>query len=156
MDKEAFEASMREQAVSQVKLDLAFEKIAEIEKIEVSAEDIDAEYAKLAEMYGIEVEKIKNLIAEDMLKADLLTEKVMNFVTENAKAVKPGKKPAAKKAPAKKAAAKKDGEAEAEKKPAAKKAPAKKAAAKKDDEAEAEKKPAAKKTAAKKKAEDAE
>ena len=178
MDKEAFEASMREQAVSQVKLDLAFEKIAEIEKIEVSAEDIDAEYAKLAEMYGIEVEKIKNLIAEDMLKADLLTEKVMNFVTENAKAVKPGKKPAAKKAPAKKAAAKKDGEAEkkpaaekapakkaaakkddeaeAEKKPAAKKAPAKKAAAKKDDEAEAEKKPAAKKTTAKKKAEDAE
>ena len=150
MDKEAFEASMREQAVSQVKLDLAFEKIAEIEKIEVSAEDIDAEYAKLAEMYGIEVEKIKNLIAEDMLKADLLTEKVMNFVTENAKAVKPGKKPAAKKAPAKKAAAKKDDEAEAEKKPAAKKAPAKKAAAKKDDEAEAEKKPAAKKAPAKK------
>ena len=150
MDKEAFEASMREQAVSQVKLDLAFEKIAEIEKIEVSAEDIDAEYAKLAEMYGIEVEKIKNLIAEDMLKADLLTEKVMNFVTENAKAVKPGKKPAAKKAPAKKAAAKKDDEAEAEKKPAAKKAPAKKASAKKDDEAEAEKKPAAKKAPAKK------
>ncbi len=128
MEKEAFEASMREQAVSQVKLDLAFGKIAEIEKIEVSAEDVEVEYGKLAEMYGIEVDKIKNLIAEDMLKADLLTEKVMNFVTENAKAVKPGKKPAAKKPAAKKTAAKKD-EAEAEKKLAAKKTTAKKKAA---------------------------
>ena len=113
-----------------------------------------------AKMYGMEVEKIKSLIAEDLLKADLLKEKVVKFVVDNAKALKPGKKAAAKKAPAKKAAAKKTDDAEAaEKKPAAKKAPAKKAAAKKD-EGEAEKKapakkPAAKKTAAKK-ADDAE
>ena len=159
-DKEAFESSMREQAVSQVKLGLALDKIAEDEKIEVSAEDIEEEFKKLAEMYGMEVEKIKSLIAEDLLKADLLKEKVVKFVVDNAKALKPGKKPAAKKAPAKKAAAKKTDDAEAaEKKPAAKKAPAKKAAAKKD-EGEAEKKapakkPAAKKTAAKK-ADDAE
>ena len=149
-DKEAFESSMREQAVSQVKLGLALDKIAEDEKIEVSAEDIEEEFKKLAEMYGMEVEKIKSLIAEDLLK-----EKVVKFVVDNAKALKPGKKAAAKKAPAKKAAAKKTDDAEAaEKKPAAKKAPAKKAAAKKD-EGEAEKKapakkPAAKKTAAKK------
>ena len=154
-DKEAFESSMREQAVSQVKLGLALDKIAEDEKIEVSAEDIEEEFKKLAEMYGMEVEKIKSLIAEDLLKADLLKEKVVKFVVDNAKALKPGKKAAAKKAPAKKAAAKKTDDAEAaEKKPAAKKAPAKKAAAKKD-EGEAEKKapakkPAAKKTAAKK------
>ena len=154
-DKEAFESSMREQAVSQVKLGLALDKIAEDEKIEVSAEDIEEEFKKLAEMYGMEVEKIKSLIAEDLLKADLLKEKVVKFVVDNAKALKPGKK-----APAKKAAAKKTDDAEAaEKKPAAKKAPAKKAAAKKD-EGEVEKKapakkPAAKKTAAKK-ADDAE
>lgn len=169
-DKEAFESSMREQAVSQVKLGLALDKIAEDEKIEVSAEDIEEEFKKLAEMYGMEVEKIKSLIAEDLLKADLLKEKVVKFVVDNAKALKPGKKAAAKKAPAKKAAAKKADDAEAaakktddaeaaEKKPAAKKVPAKKAAAKKD-EGEAEKKaptkkPAAKKTAAKK-ADDAE
>ena len=159
-DKKAFESSMREQAVSQVKLGLALDKIAEDEKIEVSAEDIEEEFKKLAEMYGMEVEKIKSLIAEDLLKADLLKEKVVKFVVDNAKALKPGKKAAAKKAPAKKAAAKKTDDAEAaEKKPAAKKAPAKKAAAKKD-EGEAEKKapakkPAAKKTAAKK-ADDAE
>ena len=154
-DKEAFEKSMREQAVSQVKLGLALDKIAEDEKIEVSAEDIEEEFKKLAEMYGMEVEKIKSLIAEDLLKADLLKEKVVKFVVDNAKALKPGKKAAAKKAPAKKTD---DAEA-AEKKPAAKKAPAKKAAAKKD-EGEVEKKapakkPAAKKTAAKK-ADDAE
>ena len=161
-DKEAFESSMREQAVSQVKLGLALDKIAEDEKIEVSAEDIEEEFKKLAEMYGMEVEKIKSLITEDLLKADLLKEKVVKFVVDNAKALKPGKKAAAKKAPAKKAAAKKTDDAEAaEKKPVAKKAPAKKPAAKKtaakkaDDAEAAEKKPA-KKAPAKKKAEDAE
>ena len=178
-DKDAFESSMREQAVSQVKLGLALDKIAELEKIEVGAEDIEEEFKKLAEMYNMEVEKIKSLIAEDLLKEDLLKEKVVKFVVDNAKALKPGKKPAAKKAPAKKAAAKKADDAEGEKKPAAKKAPAKKAAAKKDegeaekkapakkpaakkpaakkaDDAEGEKKPAAKKAPAKKKTEDAE
>ena len=125
-DKDAFESSMREQAVSQVKLGLALDKIAELEKIEVGAEDIEEEFKKLAEMYNMEVEKIKSLIAEDLLKEDLLKEKVVKFVVDNAKALKPGKKPAAKKAPAKKAAAKKADDAEGEKKPAAKKAPAKK------------------------------
>ena len=178
-DKDAFESSMREQAVSQVKLGLALDKIAELEKIEVGAEDIEEEFKKLAEMYNMEVEKIKSLIAEDLLKEDLLKEKVVKFVVDSAKALKPGKKPAAKKAPAKKAAAKKADDAEGEKKPAAKKTPAKKAAAKKDegeaekkapakkpaakkpaakkaDDAEGEKKPAAKKAPAKKKTEDAE
>lgn len=158
-DKADFEKTMREQAIPQVKLGLALDKIAEIEKLEVSAEDLEEEFKKLADMYGMEVEKIKSLIAEDMLKADLLKEKVVKFVVDNAKALKPGKKPAAKKAPAKKTtkkAAADKGEAEAEKKPAAKKAPAKKTAAKKADGETAEKKPAAKKTTAKKKAEDAE
>ena len=169
-DKEAFESSMREQAVSQVKLGLALDKIAEDEKIEVSAEDIEEEFKKLAEMYGMEVEKIKSLIAEDLLKADLLKEKVVKFVVDNAKALKPGKKAAAKKAPAKKAAAKKTDDAEApakkaaakkdegeaEKKAPAKKPAAKKTAAKKADDAEAAEKKPAKKAPAKKKAEDAE
>ena len=132
-DKEAFESSMREQAVSQVKLGLALDKIAEDEKIEVSAEDIEEEFKKLAEMYGMEVEKIKSLIAEDLLKADLLKEKVVKFVVDNAKALKPGKKAAAKKAPAKQAAAKKTDDAEAaEKKPAKNNPPKKKAAETKD------------------------
>ena len=144
-DKDTFRKSMREQAVSQVKLGLALDKIAADEKIEVSAEELDEEFKKLAEMYGMEVEKIKSLIAEDLLKADLLKEKVVKFVVDNAKAVKPGKK-TAKKAPAKKTAAK--DEADGEKKSAAKKAPAKKTAAK--DKAEEEKKPAAKKAPAKK------
>ena len=154
-DKEAFESSMREQAVSQVKLGLALDKIAEDEKIEVSAEDIEEEFKKLAEMYGMEVEKIKSLIAEDLLKADLLKEKVVKFVVDNAKALKPGKKAAAKKAPAKKAVAKKTDD-EAEKKAPAKKPAAKKTAAKKADDAEAAEKKPAKKAPAKKKAEDAE
>ena len=143
-DKDAFESSMREQAVSQVKLGLALDKIAELEKIEVGAEDIEEEFKKLAEMYNMEVEKIKSLIAEDLLKEDLLKEKVVKFVVDSAKALKPGKKPAAKKAPAKKAAAKKADDAEGEKKPAAKKSTAKKA-----DGETAAKKPAAKKTAPK-------
>ena len=78
----------------------------------------------MAEMYGMELDKVKTLIGEneqETMKEDLKIRKAVDFVTENAKAGKP----AAKKAAAKKA---EDGEKKAPaKKPAAKKTTAKKA-----------------------------
>ena len=150
------------QAENQVKIRLALEKIAVLEKLEPTAEDIEAEFEKLAKEYGIEVDKVKASIPEKELVKDLAVSKAMEFVKANAKisevAKKTEKKPAAKKttkkaegeATEKKPAAKKtttkkaEGEA-AEKKPAAKKTTAKKA-----EGATAEKKPAAKKTTTKK------
>ena len=133
----AFRDSFREQAEKQVKVRLALEKIAELEKITPSQEDIDAEYQKLADNYKMTVDQVKAAVPETELVKDLAVSQAMTFVRDNAKITEvdapAAKKPAAKKAPAKKPAAKKD-TAEGETKPAAKKAPAKKAPAKKDAE----------------------
>ncbi len=85
MDQAAFRESYREQAEKKVKLRLVLEKIAELEAIEPTAEDIEAEYARMAEMYQIEPEKVKAFIPEDALKQDLAVQKAMDFVKENAK-----------------------------------------------------------------------
>ena len=136
MDKAMFEAQMRERAVSDVKFELAVEKIVELEGIKASEEAINEEYNKMAEMYQLDVEKLKSIVPEATVAAEIEKQDAIKLVIDSAKA----KKPAAKKTAAKKTAAKKDAEAEAgeekaEKKPAAKKT-TKKAAAKKEEAAE--------------------
>ncbi|MBQ5816191.1 MAG: trigger factor, partial [Oscillospiraceae bacterium] len=148
MDMAAFRNTFKDQAERQVKIRLALEKIAVLEKLEASEEEIDAEYKKVAESYNIDAEQIKMFIPAEDIKKDLAMQKAIDFVRDNADiTVKTYEKEApAKKAPAKKTAAKKaeDGE-----KPAAKKTTtAKKTTAAK---AEGEKKPAAKKTTTAKK-----
>lgn len=93
MEMPAFREMFRQQAERQVKVRLALEKIAEVENITVSDSDCDAEYAKMAEQYNMEVDKIKAAINADALKGDLKINKALAFVTEHAKA----KKKAAKK-----------------------------------------------------------
>ena len=133
MDVAALRDSYKEGAEKQVKLRLALEKVAELEKIEISDEDIETELKTYADAYNMPLEKIKTLVAAEDVKADLACRKAMDLVKDTA--VAGAKKKAAKAA-----------DAEAEEKPA--KAPAKKKA----DADKAEKKPAAKKAPAKKKA----
>ncbi len=137
MDVAALRDSYKEGAEKQVKLRLALEKITELEKIEVSAEDVETELKTYADAYNMPMDKIKALVSEDDVKADLACRKAMDIVKDTAK-----------KAPQKKAAA--EGE---EKKPATKKTAAKKAADGEEKKAPA-KKAAPKKTT--KKAADAE
>ena len=148
MDLDGLREQSRPQAERQVNTRLALETIAANEKIEASDDEIEEEFKRLSEAYGMEVDQIKAQIAPEALAEDIKVRKAVEFIRDNAKitdaAPEAEKKPAAKKTTAKKTAAKKDDSAE---KPAAKKTAAKKAAAKKDDSAE---KPAAKKTAAKK------
>ena len=162
LDLDKLREQMRPQAEKQVKTRLALEKIAELENIEATEEEIEAEYKRLSEAYNMEVDKIKASIESDALAEDIKVKKAVDFlkdaaVIKKSAAKKPAakkaegegaEKPAAKKAPAKKTAAKKAEDGEAEKKPAAKKAPAKKAVA--SDEKPAAKKAPAKKPAAKK------
>ncbi len=73
-------------AQKRVKLRLALEKIAEKENIEISAEDLDAEYNRLADMYKMKVEEVKKAISDDSLSADLKTQKAMDLVVASTKA----------------------------------------------------------------------
>ena len=83
-DEQMMRDSLRDSAEASVRVDLALEKIAELENIEISDEDLDAEYAKLAEMYGMEADKIKEMIPAESLKDDLLKQKTSDFVVANA------------------------------------------------------------------------
>ena len=120
LDKETFDAQMTEQAKKQVTLQLGLEKIAELEDLTASEDDINAEYQKLAEMYGVDVERLKGVFPEENIKADIVSDKAVKLVVEHAKAVKPAKKTEEESA---EDAAKPE---EKEKKPAAKKKAAKK------------------------------
>lgn len=96
MSMEDYRAQMKEGAVKNVKVRLALEKIAALEALEVTDEEIEAEYAKFAAQYGMEVDKIKEVVAVETLKADMLKEKAIKFVVDNAK-VTTQRKPRAKK-----------------------------------------------------------
>mgnify|MGYP000764064161 CR=1 FL=1 len=89
---EQFRSQVRPQAESYVKTRLALEKIAELENITVSDEELEAEYARVAEKYGMEVDKVKPLIPADSLITDLKVKKAMDLVKANT--VAPTAKPA--------------------------------------------------------------
>lgn len=84
-DMDKFRASYREQAEKNVKLRLALEKIAEIEGITASDADIEEEINKIAEMYGMKAEDVKESISADILADDIKIRKASDFVKENAK-----------------------------------------------------------------------
>ena len=80
MDKDGFRGMFREQAEQQVKTRLALTKVAEMAGIEITDEILDAEYAKMAEQYGMEADKIKMFIPADVVKGDLMAEKALEAV----------------------------------------------------------------------------
>ncbi|NCB28238.1 MAG: trigger factor [Clostridia bacterium] len=95
MDSTAFRGMFREQADRQVKVRLALQKVADMENIEIDDATVADEYAKLAESYGIDVEKVKTLVNAEALRGDLRISKALDAVKENAKITK--KKAASKK-----------------------------------------------------------
>ena len=109
-DITAMRDSFREQAEKQVKKRLALEKVASLEGIVASDDDVAAEIKRLAEMYNVTEEQVKASVPVSEIAKDLVVGKAVDVIKENAviteaKAKAPAKKPAAKKAPAKKAEA---------------------------------------------------
>ena len=106
----------REPAEKQVRLDLAVAAIIEAEKLEASAEEIEEEYKKFSERYGMDVDTVKKYLPEDQIKAQILNEKAIAVVRDSAEATAPEEEEKPKKTAKKttKKAAKKDEEAPAE------------------------------------------
>lgn len=84
MDEDGMRKSFRPQAERQVKLRLALEQIATQEQITPTAEEIEAEYKKIADSYKMDVDKVKPMIAEKDLAKDIAVEKAMTMVEESA------------------------------------------------------------------------
>ena len=125
MDMKGFREGFKERAETQVRLNLALEKIIEKENIEVTEEDIEAEYKKYADAYNMDIDTIKKAVSAESLKPELASRKAIDLIVDSAvvteeKAAKKTaeKKPATKKTTAKKPAAKKTSEKADDKKSA--------------------------------------
>jgi trigger factor len=84
MDADALKATYLERAENEVKLRLALEKIAKLEGLEISDEELDAELTKLAEENNLKLEDVKARIPVADFKLDLLVTKAMDLVKESA------------------------------------------------------------------------
>ena len=81
---DALRAQFRPNAEKQVKLRLTLEKIAELEALTVTDEEIEAEYTKISEAYNIPVDQVKTMVSSEDIKADMLVANAMKFVKDNA------------------------------------------------------------------------
>lgn len=81
---EQFRGNFRDPAEKQIKLRLALEKIAELENIQVSDEDIEEEYKRLADEHKMEVEKVKKIIDQKSISEDIKVEKAFKVVKDSA------------------------------------------------------------------------
>lgn len=91
----AFRAMFQGQAERQVKTRLALQKVVELEGITVSDKELEEEYAKMAEQYKMEVEKVKAIVSKEALGGDLKISNALEFIKKNAKVKKAAKKKAA-------------------------------------------------------------
>ncbi len=81
---EALQEQYRERAEQQVRVRLGLAKIAEQEGLEVTDEEIEAEYKKVADAYGMPIENVKGLVRAKDISKDVANQKAMDLVKENA------------------------------------------------------------------------
>ncbi len=73
-----------EQAEKQVKLRLALEKISQLENVQVSDDEIEEEFKKMADNYQLELEQVKNFVGAEDLKKDIAVSKTVDLIKEAA------------------------------------------------------------------------
>ena len=79
-----FRESFRERAKSEVKLSLAFEKIAELENLTVSEDELETALGRLAITNNIEVKDIRNYVPAEEFREELRLQKAAEIVLKNA------------------------------------------------------------------------
>ena len=84
MNMDQFKAQFAEQAEKQVKMRLAMEAIVAKEGITASDEEFDKEVQRIADAYKMEADKVRSIVNEEAVKADLAVNKAIDFVKEKA------------------------------------------------------------------------
>ena len=82
--EDGLKKTFREQAEKEVKVRLALEKIVELENIQPTEEDMNAEYEKLAKAYQLEVDKVKEMLPAETLKEDVAVNLAIDLVKNSA------------------------------------------------------------------------
>ncbi len=94
---DAIKNSLRPGALNAVKTNVMLDAVVDAEKIEVSDEECEEEYKKLAESYQMELDKVKELLDMKGMKGDLQVRKAAKLIAESAVAVAPKKEETAEK-----------------------------------------------------------
>ena len=102
MDEVKFRESLKPQSLMRIQSRLVLEAIAKAEGLTVSDEEVEAELQKMADNYGMELETIKNYMADalDQMKEDLAVQKAISLIAENAVEVEPAEEETADEEPA--------------------------------------------------------
>ncbi len=88
MDVEKLKEQMRPDAEKTIKNTLVLEKIAEVENLEVTDEDVEKEIEDTAAMYNMEADQLKSMVNPEQmesLKNDIKIRKAVDFIMENVK-----------------------------------------------------------------------
>ena len=91
MDAEKLMEDARGPATHQVRMDLAVTAIVKAENLEASDEEVEAEYAKLSEQYGMPLENVKKYMEAEVVREQVVRNKAVDLVVSSAVAVKPEK-----------------------------------------------------------------
>ncbi|MCB5714032.1 trigger factor [Lactonifactor longoviformis] len=90
LDAEKLQEQMRPQALKRIQSRLVLEKIAEVEDIQIADEKLDEEIQKMAEMYKMEADKLKELMGDyekEQMKKDMAVQEAVTLIAEAAKEV---------------------------------------------------------------------
>ena len=88
MTVDKLKEQVRPEALQRIQSSLVLEQIAKEENIEASDEDVDAEIEKMASMYGMKAEDLKNYMGDsekESMKRDIAVKKAVEFVMANVK-----------------------------------------------------------------------
>ncbi len=85
MDMPAFRKTFEEQAQKQVKVRLALEKIADLEDVQVTDEQVEEEIKRMSDQYRMPVERIKAIVGTRAVKSDLRVAEASKIVKDSAK-----------------------------------------------------------------------
>ena len=81
---------MKPQALKRIQTRLVLEKVAEVENIQPTEEEVNEEISKMAEAYKMEADKLKELLGErelEQMKKDMAVQKAVTVIADAAKEV---------------------------------------------------------------------
>lgn len=83
----ALQEQMKPQALKQIQTRLVLEKVVQVENIQISDERLEEEFEKMAKMYGMEKDKLKEILGDaekDQMREDLAVQEAVTFLADNA------------------------------------------------------------------------
>ncbi|MFQ7473981.1 MAG: trigger factor, partial [Anaerovoracaceae bacterium] len=86
-DSNSFKETLKDEAFKKVKTRMIISAIAEQEKFEATDDDVQKEIESMAQMYGLEADKVKEMLGEQnikMISGDIKLRKAIDYIYDNA------------------------------------------------------------------------